>query len=260
MESAFNSGSDSARPRLSIILATWQAAATLERCLASTVEQTFAQWELVVADGASTDGTLEIIRSYDSHISWWNSEKDEGIYDAWNKALRHAQGQYVCFIGADDYWANPGSLSRLFEAINGVEYDLVTSIGQIENSETGKSYNFGSAFDFRRIGPRAIVCHPGLLHRRALFREHGLFNTHYKIAADLEFLLRLPASTRSLHVDAVSVHIDDAGVSRSNVLSRLREQREVLKQCPRYGPTRAYLVWLNKLWRYPVARLFGIPH
>lgn len=260
MQSASNAGSERARPRLSIILATWQAATTLERCLASTAEQTFKQWELIVADGASTDGTLDIIRSYDAHIAWWASDKDAGIYDAWNKALGQARGDYVCFIGADDYWANPETLSRLFEAINGVEYDLVTSIGQVRNSDTGKTYSFGSAFDYRRIGPRAIVCHPGLLHRRALFEEYGLFNTRYKIAADLEFLMRLPASTRSLHVDTVSVNIDDAGVSRSNVLSRLREQREVLKRCPRYGPVRAYLVWLDKLWRYPIARLLGISH
>jgi glycosyltransferase involved in cell wall biosynthesis len=260
MESALNGDSDSTRPRLSIILATWQAATTLERCLASTVEQTFKDWELVVADGASTDGSVDIIRSYDAHIAWWVSEKDAGIYDAWNTALGHARGEYVCFIGADDYWANPEALARLFDAINGDAYDLVTSVGQIENKETGKVYKFGAAFDFRRIGPRAIVSHPGLLHRRALFDEHGLFNTGYKIAADLEFLLRLPASTRALHVDAVIVNIDAGGVSRSNVLSRLREQREVLKRCPRYGPVRAYLVWLDKLWRYPIAQLFGIAH
>ena len=260
MESASNAGSNSARPRLSIILATWQAAATLERCLASTVEQTFTDWELIVADGASTDGSIDIIRSYDAHIAWWASEKDKGIYDAWNKALEHARGEYVCFIGADDYWSKPGSLAHLFDSIGGVVYDLVTSVGQIENTETGKRYTFGSAFDFQRIGPRAIVSHPGLLHRRVLFDEHGLFNTSYTIAAELEFLLRLPASTRSLHVDTVSVNIDAGGVSRSNVLSRLREQREVLKRCPRYGPVRAYLVWLDKLWRYPIARLFNISH
>ena len=253
-------GSDSARPRLSIVMATWQAAETLERCLKSTVEQTFDQWELVVADGASTDGTVDLLQSYDAHIAWWTSENDSGIYDAWNKALGHARGDYVCFLGADDYWAAPQTLARLFEAVGSADYDLVTSVGQIKDSATGKSHEFGSAFDFRRIGPRAVVFHPGLLHRRTLFDEHGLFDTRYKIAGDLEFLLRLPADTRSLHVDTVSVVMAAGGISQASALARLREQREVLKRCPRYGPLRAYLAWLNKLWRYPIARLLDIPH
>ena len=252
--------SSGALPRLSIIIATWQAAATLERCLKSTIDQTFKQWELVIADGASTDGTVDILRSHDANIAWWDSEKDGGIYDAWNKALGHARGDYVCFLGADDYWADANSLSRLFEAIGDGDYEIVTSVGQTRDSDSGTVHSFGSAFDFRRIGPRAIVCHPGLLHRRTLFEKHGLFDTRYKIAGDLDFLLRLPADTRALHVDITSVVIDAAGISRSSVLARLREQREVLKRCPRYGPLRAYLAWLDKLWRYPIARLLGIPH
>ncbi|MBO90188.1 MAG: hypothetical protein CMP14_11750 [Rickettsiales bacterium] len=253
-------GSNSAPPRLSIVIATWQAAKTLERCLKSTIAQTFKDWELVIADGASTDETVDILRAYDAHIYWWGSEKDDGIYDAWNQALRHARGDYVCFLGADDRWAGTQTLSQLFNAIDDDEFDIVSSIGQTNNFGSGKSHEFGSAFDFHRIGPRAVCCHPGLLHRRTLFEEFGLFNTRFKIAGDLEFLLRLPADTRSLHVDMVSVVIGIEGVSRVNVRERLREQREVLRQCPRYGPFRAYIRWLDKLWRYPIARLFNIPH
>jgi hypothetical protein len=65
---------------------------------------------------------------------------------------------------------------------------------------------------------------------------------------------------RALHVEAPSVIIEAGGISQRDVLVRLREQREALSRCPRYGPFRAKLVWLDKLWRYPVARLLGIPH
>lgn len=260
MNSPSDAGVSSDRPRLSIIIATWQAARTLERCLESTVEQSFREWELVIADSASTDGTVDIIRSHSGSVSWWASERDKGIYDAWNKALKHARGDYVCFLGADDYWADSEALSRLFAAIDDVDYDIVTSVGRTLNPKTGKTNDFGSAFDYRRIGRRAIVCHPGLLHRRKLFDDYGGFDTGYAIAADLDFLLRLPESIRALHVDTVSVVIDVGGVSRTDVLTRLREQREVLRHCPRYGALRAYLVWLDKLWRYPIARLFDIPH
>jgi glycosyltransferase involved in cell wall biosynthesis len=244
-------------PRLSIVLATWQAASTLQACLQSTIEQSFTHWELLVADGASTDGTVDIIHKSEQHIAWWDSEKDNGIYDAWNKALAHARGEYVCFIGADDKWVDAASLSRLFDAIGNDEYDLVTSQGQFHNTETEKSFAFGSAWDYKRFGPRMIICHPGLLQRRSLFEEHGLFDTSYSITGDLEFLLRLPKDMRTLHVKSTSLVIEMAGVSRQNVGKRLKEQREALSQCARYGPLRAYVNWIGKWIRIPIARLLG---
>lgn len=247
-------------PRLSIIIATWQAAATLERCLASIIGQTFVDWELLIADGASSDGTVDIIRSHEEHISWWHSGPDHGIYDAWNKALAHASGEYACFLGADDAWADVEALARLFGAVGDAKYDVVTSIGRFNDSGAGKSFEFGSAFDYQRLGRRMVVCHPGMLHRRALFIEHGYYDTRYRIAGDLDFLLRLPASTRALHVNTISVIVEAAGVSRRNVLSRLREQRDILMRCPRYGPVRAYIAWLDKLWRFPIANVLNISH
>lgn len=252
--------SPDAAPRLSIIIATWQAAETLERCIDSIVEQDFRDWELLIADGNSTDGTVELIRKYEPHIAWWQCKEDDGVYDAWNQALLQASGEYVCFLGADDAWSDRDSLHRLFEATQGRDYDLITSRGLFVDSSSGKSFPFGSAWNYRRIGRRTVVCHPGLLHRRSLFLTYGLFDTRYRIAGDLDFLLRLPREMRTLHVDANSVIVEAAGISRRNVLARLREQREVLKRCERYGPFRAYLVWIDKLIRLPIARLFNISH
>lgn len=248
------------KPRLSIIIATLNAARTFERCLHSITGQGFKDWELLITDGGSTDGTLDLIQKFISHIAWWQSRKDNGIYDAWNQAIAHTRGEYVCFLGSDDAWADDHVLTRLYSAIGAQEYDLVTSSGLIVNPATGKQTRFGSAWDYQRIGRHMVVCHPGLLHRRSLFERYGAFDTHYRIAGDLDFLLRLPASMRTLHVDIPSVLVDAEGVSRSNVLARLREQREVLTHCARYGPVRAYLAWLDKLWRYPIARLLHISH
>jgi glycosyltransferase involved in cell wall biosynthesis len=247
-------------PRLSIIVATMQAAATLDRCINSIIDQDFTDWELLIADGASTDGTTDLIRRYEERVTWWRSADDAGIYDAWNHALVHAHGEYVCFLGADDAWIDSGALTRLFTAIGAREYDLVTSRGLICDSSSGISFDYGSAWNYKRIGRHMLVCHPGLLHRRSLFDDHGLFDIRYRIAGDLDFLLRLPPDLRTLHVDTKSVFIDATGLSRKNVLARLREQREVLARCERFGPLRAYLAWTDKLLRFPIARLLKIPH
>lgn len=247
-------------PQLSIIIATYNAAATLQRALDSILCQSFRDWELVVADGGSSDATVDILRRNAAHIRHWHSHRDSGIYDAWNQALRHARGKYVCFLGADDAWAAPDTLQRLFAAMGGEDYDLVTSRGRLFDPQTGKTTEHGAAWDYRRIGRRMVVCHPGMLHRRELFARHGDFDTSFRITGDLDFLLRLPAGMRTLHVDEVTVLIEAAGISKTQVMQRLREQRRALSHCPRYGVLRAWLAWLDKLWRYPVARLLDIPH
>jgi len=250
----------SAVPRLSIVIATWNAARTFERCMASIADQAFTDWELLIADGGSTDGTVELLKQHAQSIGWWQSRKDGGIYDAWNQALTHAKGEYICFLGADDAWSDRDALATLFAAIGDRRYDLVTSRGRMIDPSTHKRMVFGSAWNFRRLGRRMVVCHPGLLHHRSLFERFGRFDTEYRIAGDLEFLLRMPEDLATLDVDRITVDIELAGISRKNVLPRLREQRIALSKSARYGPFRAYLVWLDKLWRYPLARLFGISH
>lgn len=250
----------SRQPWLSIIVATWQSAETLERCLKSISQQSCKAFELLIADGASSDGTIDIVRRNEAQIAWWKSAEDSGIYDAWNQALANACGEYVCFLGADDAWSDADALARLRAAVGTQAYDLVTSRGRLIDSSSGRSSEFGSEWNYRHVGRRMVVCHPGLLHRRSLFARYGMFDTRYRIAGDLDFLLRLPLCTTSLHVDAISVTIEASGLSRKNVLARLREQRDVLSRCQRYGRLRAYLAWADKLVRFPVARALGIPH
>lgn len=247
-------------PRLSIIIATFNAARTLERALASITAQRFTDWELIVIDGGSRDGTQDILASHAAHIAYWHSRPDKGIYDAWNQGLRQARGDYVCFLGADDAWAGPDTLARVFAAIGTDDYDLVTSVGEAFDPATGKTALHGGAWDYRRLGRRMVVSHPGLLQARRLFVDHGEFDSSYRIAGDLEWLLRLPPDLRTLHLDEVTVRIEAAGISKTLVMRRMLEQRRALANCPRFGVVRAWIVWLDKLWRYPVAQLFGIPH
>jgi glycosyltransferase involved in cell wall biosynthesis len=247
-------------PRLSIIIATWNAGLTLQRCLASIEEQSYSDWELLIADGGSTDDTNIILEQHSNLISWSCSGPDAGIYDAWNRAIPHARGEYICFLGADDKWANQSTLETLFSAIGNHSYDIVSSRGLMVDPARDKSTIYGAPWNFKRLGRRMVLCHPGLLHHRSLFETHGFFNNSYRIAGDLEFLLRLPEHINALDLDQVTVEIELAGISRRNVMARLREQRTALLNCGRYGPLQAWLVWLDKLWRYPIAKLLGISH
>lgn len=249
-----------ARPRLSIVIATRNAAGTLERCLQSIVGQHYRNWELLVADGASTDGTVGLIRRHESLVAWWDSRRDGGIYEAWNSALEHATGEYVCFLGADDAWHDALTLSRVFEAIGEDEYDLVTGRGVLVDHAGRRRHLFGHPWDYRKVTRRMTICHPGALHRRDLFRRFGMFDTSYRVSADYDFLLRLPADLRSLHVDAPLVDVADGGVSRDRRWLMLSERYRAQARCQRIGRPRAALNFMDKLWRIPVARVLGIPN
>lgn len=250
----------STSPRLSIIVATFNAARTLERALASIIGQRFTDWELIVIDGGSRDGTQAILSRHAAHIAYWHSHPDNGIYDAWNQALAHARGEYVCFLGADDAWAHPDALAHLFAAIGSGSFDLVTSVVEFFDLQGSSQGRHGGAWDYRRFGRRMVVCHPGMLQARRLFQQYGNFDASYRIAGDVDWLLRLPPAMKTLHLDEVTVHAEAAGISKTQVMQRLREQRRALAGCPRYGVARAWLVWLDKLWRYPIARLLGLSH
>lgn len=247
-------------PKLSLIIATYNAQQVLARCIRSIAGQSYHNWELIVIDGGSTDGTVGIIQSHAEHISYWHSRPDKGIYDAWNQAILHATGDYVCFLGADDALHSPNTLAEIVSSVGNARYDLITSRGQLYNATGFRGPVIGASWANAKLPRRIRVCHPGLFHHRSLFKIHGEFNFEYKIAADLEFLLRLPVDIQSYDFPVVVVDIQDGGVSRKYFWRRIGEYRKIHSASPRVGPFKAWLYWADKAWRRPIALLFGLSH
>lgn len=244
--------------KLSIIIATFNAERTLDSCLESIFSQSFENYEILIADGLSTDKTVQIIKKHNDLITYWHSKQDSGIYDAWNSLLDHTNGEYICFLGADDSYADSEALKRIFDSIGMRRFDLVSSKGILFGSN--KKHYIGSAWSYRKVARRITVCHPGLMHHRSLFYKFGKFNTDYRIVSDYEFLLRLPKDILSFHVDNVTVHVADGGISRSRYMEMLKEKRRAQSECPRIGPVKAWFNFLDKLWRIPIARALKIPY
>ena len=111
---------------ISIVIATYNASATLERCLKSIIPQMNDEIELIIIDGKSNDGTKEILNRYIEWISYTISEKDSGVYDAWNKGIKVAKGDWVMFIGADDILL-PNALNVYIQTIVSTSCLLYTS-------------------------------------------------------------------------------------------------------------------------------------
>jgi glycosyltransferase involved in cell wall biosynthesis len=180
--------------KISIVIATLNSDRWLERCLKSICCQDYEPKEIIVKDGGSVDRTLEIVREYERHINFWVSNKDNGIYDAWNSALEKCSGDWVCFIGSDDYFVSHTVLSEYAEFLKTVPQHcrIVYAINKIINSKDELLYTIGKPWNEieSTFLETMSLPHPGLMHHQSLFEEIGLFNNQYKIAGDYEFLLR----------------------------------------------------------------------
>ncbi len=118
-------------PVLSIVIATYNAADSLQRCLDSIWSQDYERIQVLVMDGDSSDGTESIIERNQDCIGYWCSEPDNGIYDAWNKALDHVTGDWVLFLGADDRLAAPDVLERAAAALEAIDGDVRIAYGTV---------------------------------------------------------------------------------------------------------------------------------
>lgn len=182
------------KPKISVIIATYNSGATLGRALKSVLEQTLPEKELLVIDGASTDETLAIIQKYESGIHWWHTEKDKGVYDAWNKALPKAQGDWICFLGSDDYFWDNQVLEKATAQLSKLDADTRLAYGQVAvvsktsdligmEGEPWKNY-------VHRSLDEMVIPHQGTFHRKELFEKTGGFRPEFKICGDFELVLR----------------------------------------------------------------------
>ena len=181
-------------PLISIIVAVRNGALTLQRCINSITDQSYSEKELIIIDGKSIDNTVEIIRENDDAIAYWESKPDKGVYHAWNKALDHANGEWICFLGADDYFWDPNVLTRISAYLEGAYPNFRVAYGKVVLvSKVGKIINIiGRPWQQAKKKFMQIMSipHVGLMHHRKLFEIHGKFNEHYRIAGDYDLLLR----------------------------------------------------------------------
>ena len=167
-------------PLISIIIATFNAAATLAACFDSVLVQE-GKYELIVIDGGSTDGTVQLIEQYGNSISFWSSEPDHGIYDAMNKGIRQARGQWLYFFGADDQLM-PDVLQKIQPLLKDVTQELVC--GDVRY-DTGKVFR---SYVGLKTSLQNTVHHQAAFYNRRLFASFR-YDDSFKIMSDYELNL-----------------------------------------------------------------------
>lgn len=205
--------------KISIIIATWNAAKTLNRCLDSIVPQLTNETELIIIDGGSKDNTNEIIDSYGNQVSVHITEPDKGIYDAWNKGVKNAKGDWVMFIGADDILL-PNAINSYLEAIRNTpnvnSYDYICAHNEYVDMKGKLLKILGGKPTWSKMRRSMIAAHVASLHNRYnLFEKIGGYNLNFKICADYELLLRKKSKLKALMIPAHIARMTVGGMSFS---------------------------------------------
>ena len=240
--------------RITVIVAVLNNVSTVRRCIDSVAGQTYVNKELIIIDGGSKDGTLETLRQESWKISHWESEPDRGIYNAWNKGLDRATGEWICFLGADDVFWDAHVLERMTEYLEKLPLNVRVAYGQISlvNARGDSLYTLGEPWE--QSGPRfkqiMSIPHPGAMHRHDLFKQRGCFEETFRIAGDYEFLLRELATGTAAFVPLITVKMQQEGISSApgNSLTQLREVRRAQRMHGQRLP--------GRLWLIAVARVY----
>lgn len=220
-------------PLVTIVIAVFNAEKFLQQCIDSVTNQTYINKQLIVIDGGSTDKTLEIIRTNHDVIDYSVSEKDRGIYHAWNKGLDKAKGEWICFLGSDDYFFDQHALQNMMIKIQHMDlHDIRVVYGRVVLvNDHGKQLEIlGDEWMLIKDKFNKIMCipHPAVLHNRVLFEQKGKFDETFRIAGDYEMLLRELTSGNAYSVmDAIVVAMRVGGVSSKpeNAIRSLKEMR-----------------------------------
>jgi len=196
-------------PRISVVVALLDRSATLERCLDSVAAQSYRHREIIVIDGGSSDGSLEILRRRAAELAYWESGPDRGLYHAFNKALQKVSGEWVYFLGADDYLWSADAFERMAPHLTGAfpRYRVVYAQANFI-SEAGETLEImGAPWEHcrKRFLQGFMIPHQASFHHRSLFEARGAFDESFRIGGDYEMLLRELKERAPLHVPGIVV-------------------------------------------------------
>lgn len=236
------------KPLISLITVCYNAESLIADTLRSAVQQTYPHIELVIVDGASKDRTVEEAKKFEAHIGTLISESDKGIYDAMNKGISAAKGEWVYFLNAGDSFYDERVLEDLFSNKDLSAYDLLYAQVRTVNEPTGVNYTIGEPVTLKDFFNRYPICHQAAFFRRKAFEELGAYDTKYKLLADTEWFARFFSKRpeKAVYVNRLVAFYDIQGVSYHK---RMKGYLEYMDFGRRHFP---FAVYIKNYLMYPV--------
>jgi glycosyltransferase involved in cell wall biosynthesis len=251
-------------PSITIIVACLNNAKTLLQTIDSVANQTYQNAELIVIDGGSSDGSVDLLKESSEKITYWISEPDKGIYNAWNKGLQQATGDWICFLGADDFLWDDQALEDMSKTLTCISSDYYLAYGQVMllTKESQPLYPIGKPWPKvkNQFTKFMSIPHPGLMHRHELFKKNGNFDESFRIAGDYELLLRELKISDAAYIPKLMVGVRQGGVScnLSHSFALLHEVRRAQIKNGFYLPSASWILSCVRLvFRKAVWHWFG---
>ncbi len=234
------------QPLVSIVTPCFNAAGTLRRALDSVLEQTYPHIEMVVMDGGSTDGTVEILREYAHRLGYWVSEPDHGISNAFNKGVGKARGVLIGILNADD-WLEPDAIATVVAAhLNNPEAVVHGDMCYWLSATRAMISPRRPEIDLDRL-----PYHPATFVPAVIYERHGMFDESFRYAMDTDFLVRIfQAHVRFVYVPRVLANMSRGGVSTSNVAAPYKERHAIYRRAG-MSPLRnqmLYVFFVGRMW------------
>ena len=234
------------KPIFSIITVTYNAERVLERTIQSVAEQSYKGIEYILIDGNSKDRTLAIAEQYKGVISQLVSEPDKGIYDAMNKGLQRATGDYICFLNAGDTFYTKETLATIVSSLEKRKGRIENDKGMpdIVYGETAIVDEMGIFLHTRRLkAPKKLtwksfkkgmlVCHQAFFVQRKLAQKES-YNLTYRFSADFDWCVRLMKRAKEMHfTEATLINYLNEGTTTQNHKASLKERFHIM--CHHYG-------------------------
>ncbi|MBI9060861.1 MAG: glycosyltransferase [Marinilabiliaceae bacterium] len=225
--------------KISIITATYNCASTLRDTIESISNQTAREHiEYIIIDGSSDDGTVQIIKDNSNQIDHWISEADNGIYDALNKGLQMATGDWIGFLHADDIFASDQTIEKIIETAEEKEINAI--YGNLQYVQQHPPHKVIRQWISQPFQPKLLKRgwmppHPTVYITRNHYKTIGLFNVNYQISADYDLMLKLFShpQTKSMHINEVLIKMKIGGASNrsiGNIILKSKEDFLALKR------------------------------
>lgn len=217
--------------KVSIITVVFNGADHIRDCIDSILGQTYTNLEYIIVDGGSTDGTVELVKSYGTKIARFISEPDKGLYDAMNKGIGMATGEVIGLLNADDFYRHNRVIENMVNTFERTDADAV--YGDMlyvdrQNTQQLKRYWRSGWYSENAFLWGWMPGHLSFFAKRRLYEQHGLFRLDLTSAADYELLLRFIHKNKAklAYMNEVTIVMRAGGISNSSLKNRLRANRE----------------------------------
>jgi glycosyltransferase involved in cell wall biosynthesis len=218
------------KPVLSVITIVYNNVRDIERTMLSVLNQTYTGIEYIVVDGASNDGTLEIIKQHGNRIAKLISEKDKGIYDAMNKGLALATGNYVIFMNSGDEFYADDTVARVFATAPDADiyYGETEMVNDVRESLGQRRHQAPDKFNWRSFKYGMSVSHQAIYIKRSLAEPYDL---QYQLSADIDWIIRAAKKAKKIvKVDGYVAKYLVGGMSKAKHKQSLLERFDIMKR------------------------------